>query len=249
MNKGRILRIILIPALVGLIMTTAAYVFLARVRPSPESQLRMVEVVVAKAAVQAKTALTKDMVTSRQIPAKYMGPNEITSPDEVIGKITTVPLAEGESILKTKLASKENKSGLAYYIPEGRRAMTIKVNEVIGAAAFPEPGDHVDILGTFSKDTVGVDKTRVVAENLLILAAAREIESKSGEKKDMKSFSSMTLAVRPEEALKITLAEEKGSLRLLLRPALPENSVGEIEQLITGFGSAPAPAPAPAPKR
>ncbi len=238
MNRGRIIRIIFIPVLVGLVMTTAAYVFLARVKPPAPEKIPMAAVVVAKDAIQAKTLLTKEMLAARQIPASYLAPNEITAPEEVIGKITTVPLAQGESILKTKLASKENKSGLAYFIPSGKRALTVKVNEVIGAGGFPEPGDYVDVLGTFSKEVLGIDKTRMVAENLLVLAAARDIEAKPADQKDIKAFTSLTVAVLPDNALKITLAEEKGSLRILLRPAIQEKTIGEAEQLITGFGAA-----------
>lgn len=245
MNKGRIFRIIFIPVLVGLIMTTAAYVFLSRVKPASSEKMAIANVVVAKAPIQAKTVLTKEILSSRQIPANYLAPNEITNPEEVVGKITTVPLAQGESVLKTKLASKENKSGLAYYIPAGKRALTVKVNEVIGAGGFPEPGDYVDVLGTFDRQDLGAHKTKLVAENLLVLAAARDIETKPADKKDIKAYTSLTMAVTPEEAVKITLSEEKGIVRIILRPAVQEKTVGEIEQVITGFGVTGIPSPAP----
>ena len=240
MSKGRTFKLLFLPVLVGLIVTIAASYYLKRLEPA-KAPVEMAEVVVAAKAVPAKTTLTKELLAAKQMPKQYIGTLEIVKLEEALGKITTVPLAQGELVLKSKLALKDSKVGLAYHVPQGTRALTIKVNEISGAAGFPEPGDNVDILITLSKELVGIDKTRILAEKIPVLAVAQETEARSaGVKRDIKSYSSLTLAVTPEEALRITLGEERGSLRVLLRPVQATEKSGELEITTQSFGG-PAP--------
>ncbi|MCL5046329.1 MAG: Flp pilus assembly protein CpaB [Actinobacteria bacterium] len=244
MSKGRVFKLLFLPILVGLIVTTVASYYLKRLEPV-KAPVEMAEVVVAAKAVPAKSTLTRELLVTRQVPKQYIGTAEIVQLDEALGKITTVPLAQGEQVLKTKLALKDSKVGLAYHVPKGTRAMTIKVNEINGVGGFPEPGDNVDILVTLSKELVGIDKTRILAENIPVLAVAQDTEARaSGAKREIKSYSSLTLAVTPEEALKITLGEERGSLRVLLRPVQASEKSGDLEITAQSFGGPAPTAPA-----
>ena len=247
MSKGRIFRLLLLPVLIGLAVTLTSYLYLSRQQPKV-APVKLVAMVVAKADVPARTKLTPEMLGTRQIPAEYAGPNEIARLDEALGRVTTVPLTAGESILRTQLAGADEKTALSYRIPEGKRAMTIKVNEVIGVAGFPEPGDHVDILGTFGKDVAGQDKTRVIVQDVLVLAVSRTQPGGAGkDKSDNRVPTSITLAISPEEALSVTFTEERGALRLLLRPALPDRAAKELEfngTMLGGPGPSTSPAPA-----
>ncbi len=235
--------------MIGLVVTISAYLYLGRAQPAAPP-LRLATVVVAKVEVPARTRLGREMVGTRAIPAEYVSPTETTRVEDVIGKVTTVALLPGEDILPGQLAGSDEKTALAYRIPQGKRAMTVKVNEVIGVAGFPEPGDRVDLLGTFGKDLAGVDKTRMMVEDVLVLAVARDqqtaagVKDKDKNKKDSRGTSSITLAVSPEEAVRVAFAEERGALRLLLRPVLPDRNAGGIEFNATAIGGVGGSAPA-----
>lgn len=259
MNKGRVFKLVFLPLAVGLLVTVGLYLYLQRVQPAAAQAVATVPVVVVKEAIPAKTKLTKEMLTTRPLPADFVSPQEITDVAQAIDKVTTVPLAQGETVWKTKLALPENKTGLAFHIPKGKRALTIKVNEVIGVAGFPEPGDSVDILATFDQRQVGIDKTRLILENVPVLAVSRRTESSAAKAKSDKTSanpvserdgrgSTLTLAVTPAEAARITIAEERGVLRLMLRPAQGDTSAGETEATLRGVAGGD-PAPAAAPKR
>lgn len=234
MTKRHVFRLILLPAAIGLAVTALVYRYVDS-SPRPAAQQTLVNVVVAKGSIPARTALTREMLSTRPVPDGFLGKGELTSFDEVVGQVTVVPLADGESVLKTNLVSGHKDTGLAYRIPPGRRAISIKVTEVSGVGGFPEPGDQVDVLATFGKDMGGIDKTRLVLENVPVLASGPRPDPR-GSMKDVKPATSLTLAVTPEEALRLTLAEERGSLRVLLRPPTPEKASGEIEYTVRGFG-------------
>lgn len=236
MSKHRIFRLFLLPAAIGLAVTALVYRYVDGARPHAAPPA-LVDVVIAKTAVPSRMALTKEMLATRQIPEAYLGKGELTSLADAIGQVTTVPLAEGESVLRSKLASGDGNTGLAFRVPPGRRAITIKVTEVSGVGGFPEPGDLVDVLATFAKEVGGIDKTRLVLEAGPVLAAGPRTDAR-GSLKDVKPLTSLTLAVTPDEAVRLTLAEERGSLRVLLRPAKPEKLAGEVEYTVRGFGAA-----------
>jgi len=172
------------------------------------------------------------------MPEQYITGAVIRRKEDAAGKTTTVPLAEGEMILESNLASDGHGSAMAYWIPAGTRAVTVAVNEIIGVAGFIQPGDHVDVLATFPRQLAGVDKTRLVLEDIPVLAVARQTEADADKDKfkDFKSFTSVTLAVTPQQGLTLALAEERGSLRLMLRPAAKEGRVGELEVNFDVFG-------------
>lgn len=242
MDKRRIFRLVLVPLAVGLVVTALVYRYVDATRPDAAAPV-LVDVVIARAPIPARTTLTREHLTTRQVPQAYVGRGELNSLDEVVGQVTTVALAEGESVLRSKLGNPQTPTALAFRIPPGRRAITIKVSETSGVGGFPEPGDLVDVLATFAKEIGGVDKTRLVLESAPVLAAGARTETRDS-LKDVKPLTSLTLAVTPDEAARLTLAEERGSLRVLLRPARPEQPVGELEYTVRAFG-APVVAPQP----
>jgi pilus assembly protein CpaB len=226
MERSRLLRAIVIPLLIGAVATAlvAWYIQSEEKRLSPSD---MIPVVVAARAVPAKTILTSDMLVTKGVPRAYAPPNTLTKIEDAVGRVTTVALAEGEPLMSARVVQKEKAVGLSYYVPPGMRAVTMSVNEIIGNAAFPEPGDSVDVLGTFS--IAGQDKTMMVLERLSILAVVRDTESKGLQQRDLKGYSSLTLAVTPQQAATLVWAEERGRLRLLLRPKDSTDYVGHIE--------------------
>lgn len=241
MSKARITKTVLLPLAVGLIVTTAVYVY-ALQGPAESGSEDMVTVVIASQPIPVKTRLSEDMLAVRQMPRRYLEPQAVTDLAGAVGQVTTIPLAEGETVLATKLARESGPAGLAYRVPEGKRAVTIGSNEVIGVAGLVEPGDRVDVVATFDRDTAGIDKSRLILEDLQVLAVsqrtglsqgARGKDSRDG--KEAAANSSLTLAATPEQATLLVLAEERGSLRVLLRPAVADVSRGLVEVTVEEF--------------
>lgn len=229
MDKGKVLKLFFIPVLVGLVVTALVYGYLSRIEAGAR-KVELVEVVVAVRALPVKTLLTKDMLATKPFPKEYLGRYEVTQLQEAIGKVTTVPLAEGEMVMQTKLATKEAKVGLSYHIPQGKRAVAVKVTEFSGVAGFPEPGDRVDILVTLPPEVVGVQKTRLILEELPVLAKVQRTEVQpGGTPGDLQAYTSLTVAVTPEEALQLALAEQTGQIKMLLRPAVSDGKRGKLE--------------------
>ncbi len=125
-----------------------------------------------------------------------------------------------EPILPGKLASKEAGSGLPPIIPAGKRAMSVRVNEVIGVAGYVLPGTHVDVVATASASNRTEDMTsKVVLSNVEVLAAGTRLEQDSKDSKPMQ-VTVVTLLVTPDEAERLTLASTEGKIQLALRNPL-----------------------------
>jgi len=229
MSRLKKLRVIVLPLLVGLLTTSLVYYYIKQME-ARSVFARMVDVVVATQNIPAKSMLRENILTVKQIPEDLVNANILSSMQEAVNKITTVPLAEGEIVLKTKLATDIAKTGLAYYIPENKRAVTIAVSEIIGVAGFLQPGDFIDVYSTFPGELAGREKTVLVLENLPVLAVARDTDTSADKAvKDIKAYTSVTLAASPEEAGRLIFAEERGRLRLVLRPVLDKTTKGRLE--------------------
>ena len=123
-----------------------------------------------------------------------------------------------------KLASKEAGAGLPPAIPEGLRAMSVRVNEVIGVAGYVLPGTRVDIVATVSPDDKKVNTTsKVILTNVMVLAAGTKIERDTERGKPV-AVNVVTLLVNPEEAERLTLAANEGKIQLALRNPLDKGA-------------------------
>jgi pilus assembly protein CpaB len=119
-----------------------------------------------------------------------------------------------------KLGSKEAGGGLPPAIPPGLRAVSVRVNEVIGVAGYVLPGTRVDVLATVSPTGQAGDMTsKVILTNVQVLAAGTKIERDTDKNKPL-AVSVVTLLVDPEEAERLTLASTEGKIQLALRNPL-----------------------------
>ncbi len=169
---------------------------------------------------------------------------------EVVGRGLIVEVRENEPLLDWKLAEKEAGGGLTITIPEGMRAVSVEVDEVVGVAGFVLPGTRVDVLATVMP---GTDRsqttTRIILQNVRAVAADQQYQQDiDGEPQYV---TVVTLLVTPEEAEALTLAATEGRIQLALRNTLDAEEVDtrgrRITSLITSGGSSPArPTPSPA---
>lgn len=177
-------------------------------------------VIVAAADLDIGAELKREDVRVIDWPANAVPKDAIGDPAEVIGRGLIYPVIENEPILPLKLASKEAGAGLPPAIPPGLRAVSVRVNEVIGVAGYVLPGTHVDVVATVSPTDQRADMTsKVILTNVQVLAAGTKIERDTDRNKPM-PVSVVTLLVNPDEAERLTLASSEGKIQLALRNPL-----------------------------
>jgi pilus assembly protein CpaB len=217
---------IVISVIIGL-----AAVVLASRWVAQQAEVSTSQVVVAKTDIELGARLSPDMLSVQNwpegsVPKGAMLTKDMDSllkdPKTNEGRVVRVSILRGEPILESKLAPAGAQPGLSFAIKEGMRAITVRVNDVVGVAGFALPGNYVDILVNTVDETskaAGENKTvsKIVLEHILLLAVAQETGQGEGKPKVVNA---VTLEVTPEQAEKIDLARSVGSLSLVLRNQL-----------------------------
>ena len=181
-------------------------------------------VVVAAAELQLGTEIKRDDLQVISWPAGEVPDGAFADPAEVIGRGLIVPVVRHEPILPGKLASKEAGAGLPTVIPAGMRAVSVRVNEVIGVAGYVLPGTRVDVVATASPTQKQGDITsKVVLTNVQVLTAGTRMEQDQKDGKPMQ-VTVVTLLVTPEQAERLALASTEGKIQLALRNPLDEGT-------------------------
>lgn len=201
----------------GLITAFLVFTYVrAAVRSDGDTPSARVNVVVARHDIRPKTTVTAAMLAVREVPRAQANPDALSDIEEAVGRLAKESMGAGEQVLQSRLYARDEKPGLTFVIPPGKRAVSVAVNEVIGVAGFIKPGDRVDVLGTFDEQVVGKTVTTTVLQDVEVLAISQRMED---EDPDAKVATTATLALTLDEAERVTLAEERGKLRLALRPA------------------------------
>ena len=153
-----------------------------------------------------------------QLPATDLPPRHFKQKSQVLGRGVVVPILRGEFVLPEKLAGENAGSGLPALIPPGMRAVSVRVNEVIGVAGFVVPGTRVDVLLTGNPAASSGEQTTTVLENVAVIASGQKLErSVTGE---AQTAPVITLLVSPGDAQKLALAQSQGKIQLALRNPL-----------------------------
>jgi pilus assembly protein CpaB len=152
------------------------------------------------------------------LPIGYAG-----SAEELVGRGVLAEFRTNEPILAEKLADRDGGGGLPILIPHGMRAVSVRVDEVIQVAGFVTAGTRVDVLVTVDGNDVGSPLTRVILQNVTVLAAGQKVE-RDREGTPL-TVSVITLLVAPEDAERLTLATSQGRIQLALRSMM---DVGEV---------------------
>jgi pilus assembly protein CpaB len=131
--------------------------------------------------------------------------------------VAIVPITRGEPVLRAKLVVAGARSGLATIVPEGMRAVAVRVDEVVGVAGFVRPGDRVDVLVTMRPRDDGPFVSRVVLQNVQVLAVGKDIDVKEKEGKEAKPVTVATLLVTSDESERLALSADRGHILFALR--------------------------------
>lgn len=213
---------------------------------SRQSDAAATRVVVAAVDVELGTRLTPDMLTLVDWPAGAVPTGAFASLDALQGRVLRVGLLRGDALVERKLAPAGAQGGLSAVITQGKRAMTVRVNDVVGVAGFALPGTFVDVMVNTQRgrgDDGHISKT--VLEQVLVLAVAQEA---SRDETQPKVVSAVTLELTPQDAEKLDLARSVGTLSLVLRNQVDRqrvNTAGTTKQQLLDPSAQPRPAAAP----
>ena len=174
---------------------------------------------VASADVELGSRLSPDMLRMVEWPSGSVPPGAFTELAALDGRVVKTALQRGEPVIEARLAPEGTKGGLSAVVDEGKRAMTVRVNDVIGVAGFALPGNYVDIMVNTQDEGSGrsdKDKSisKIVLERILVLAVAQEANRDTTKPKVVNA---VTLEVTPDQAEKLDLARSVGTLSLVLR--------------------------------
>jgi pilus assembly protein CpaB len=180
-------------------------------------------VVVASMPVTFGTVLKPEHLKTVSWPSETPE-GSFDDPSRLVGRVVLTELVPSEPLLESRLAPIDATGGLSAVIPKGKRAVSVRVNEIIGVAGFVLPRTRVDVL--VSVDPQG-DKekaaSRLILQNVVVLAAGQKIER--DEEGKPQTVNVITLLVDPKEAEKLTLASQQGEIQLALRNSLDMDAV------------------------
>jgi pilus assembly protein CpaB len=181
-----------------------------------------------------------------RFPVAVLPSNIFHLKTSVVGRGAILPIARGEFFLPNKLAGENAGSGMQSLIPPGMRAVSVRVNEVIGVAGFVVPGTRVDVLLTGNPSGASDQQTTTVLENVAVIATGQKLERNTAGEPQLTPV--ITLLVSPDDAQKLTLATSQGKIQLALRNPL-DTKQQELNSVNTGalYKGVPTPAPAAAP--
>jgi pilus assembly protein CpaB len=237
MNRSRLLMIGVLALALGSIAGLFAYRNLQSRSGSGESG---VPVVVAADDIQVGARIEEHDVRIANLPPSSLPANTYDRRSKVLGHGVVVPIAKGEFILPSKLAGEEAGAGLPSLIPNGMRAVSVRVNEVVSVAGFVTPGTRVDVLLTGTPEGGNDQQTTTVLQNVRVIAAGHTLEhSATGE---AQNTAVITLLVSPDDAQRLTLASSQGHIQLALRSPLDTKQDDVASSSARGLykGAAPA---------
>lgn len=164
-----------------------------------------------------------------EMPSDAVPSGVFTSKEEVQGTVSTVAIARGEILIRERFAAHETGSTLAALVAENMRALTVRVNDVVGVAGFLLPGNRVDILAS-KRSGRGTANTYTVLKNINVLAVD---QTASTDKNDPVIVRAVTLEMTPEQTETLVSAQQEGAIQLTLRNPNEEEVIApepEIEE-------------------
>ncbi|HEY0006698.1 MAG TPA: Flp pilus assembly protein CpaB [Pyrinomonadaceae bacterium] len=220
--------IVLVGALVfGLLAAVAVSRYLSSAQAYTKN---LNNVVVAKVAIPLGTKIIPEQLSVVQFPRDSMPDGTFESIDKLAGRVAVVNIAVREPVTDSKLAAEGTAGGLSAVIPEGYRAMTVKVDDVVGINGFIQPGTMVDVVVVIdpAENTNQNPISKIVLQNIKVLANGQNID-KPKDEREANSVKAVTLLVTPEQAEKLALSSSEGKLQLVMR-----NSIDQSDEQTTG---------------
>jgi pilus assembly protein CpaB len=253
MNRSKRTAVVLgIAIFLASIASMGVYRIVSRL-PTGPVKAPTVDTVVARHPLKLGTRVTSDHVKIVKWPEDSRIPGAFSKVEDVLQRGLINDLGENEPLTESKLAPLEAGAGLPPSIPPGMRAVSVKVNEVIGVAGFVVPGTRVDVMVTLTSRQQNADsQTRVVVSNAQVLTAGTRYDQEKAKEGAPIPSTVVTLLVSPQDGERIALAASEGQLMLALRNPLdttPTQTTGVRTAGLFGQPSLPAPSKRPLAQR
>ena len=221
MKNVKAIAMLLVAVVLGLAAALYANTWIGQ-----RAQVSANKVVVSAVEIPAGSRIEPEMLSTIDWPSASLPAGAISDPTQLKGRVVKLDIVRGEAIIDGKLAPVGTMGGLSAVIAEGKRAMTVRVNDVVGVAGFALPGNYVDILvhaqrdGDVKGETKPISKT--VLEHVLVLAVAQEA---SRDDTKPKVVNAVTLELSLADSEKLDLARSIGTLSLALRNQSDQETV------------------------
>ena len=240
MKNRRALMMMALAVLLGLGAVLLASRWLLRQTPGAGHKI-----VVAATDVNLGQRLAPEMLKLIDWPSDSLPRGALRDPLKLGGRVLKTSVTRDEPLTEAKLAPLGTLGGLSALIAEGKRAITVRVNDVVGVAGFALPGNFVDIIVyTQTEGGAGQGISKIVLERILVLAVAQEV---ARDETKPRVVNAVTLEVTPQQAEKLDLARSVGTLSLALRNQVdPRPGVTDGATKATLLGSAAPAAALPA---
>ncbi|KVN41811.1 Flp pilus assembly protein CpaB [Burkholderia pyrrocinia] len=243
MKNSRAITMLIIAMVAGLAAVAFASRWLVQTSTSAVTQ-----VAVAATDLNLGEPIGPAQIRTVSWPTSSVPPGAFTDTKTLEGRVVRTSLARGEPVLEAKLAPLGTKGGLSAVIGAGNRAITVRVNDVVGVAGFALPGNYVDVIVNTQEPGKTDNQqsiSKIVLEHILVLAVAQQV---SRDDTAPKVVNAVTLEVSPEQAEKLDVARSVGTLSLVLRNQVDKqtlNTDGATKLTLLGKPAAPIAAPAP----
>jgi pilus assembly protein CpaB len=222
MKNAKALGMLVLSMILGLMVTAYAVDWVSR-----KGTIESNKVVVAASDIELGSKLNLQMLTTADWPSGSVPQGAFTELKDLQDRVVRISVQRGEAVLSSKLAPIGTQGGLSAVISEGKRAMTVRVNDVVGVAGFALPGNYVDVMVNALQERQGrfeenrqISKT--VLEHVLVLAVAQE---SSRDDTKPKVVNAVTLELSIDDAEKLDLARNVGTLSLVLRNQIDKEPV------------------------
>lgn len=229
MRNKRLILALLAAVAFGLIAAISVSQYLANAQAYTKN---LTNVVVAKVEIPVGSRIIAEQLMVAQFPRNVLPEGAFGTPEKLIDRVAVVRIAPREPVTESRLAPVGAAGGLSSVIPEGYRAMTVKVDEVVGVSGFILPGTLVDVVVvTAPPKATGQQEmvSKIVLQNIKVLASGQNIDKPKNDREVEASVRAVTLQVTPEQAEKLALASTEGRLQLVMR-----NSVDQGDEVTPG---------------
>jgi len=182
------------------------------------------KVAVAKVAIPIGSKIIPEQIMVVQFPKESTPDGAFETPEKLAGRVAISNIAAREPVTESRLAPEGTAAGLSAIIPEGYRAMTVKVDDAAGISGFIMPGTMVDVVVTIDpREGSGMQDpiSKIVLQNIKVLANGQNID-KPKDEREANSVKAVTLQVTPEQAEKLALASSEGKLQLMMRSQIDQ---------------------------
>jgi pilus assembly protein CpaB len=229
MRNKRLIIALLAAITFGLIAAVSVKQYLL----SAQTFSRTNEVVVARVNIPVGSRIIAEQLMVAQFPADVTPEGVFAKLDEnLIDRVVVTAISPREPVTEAKLAPVGSLGGLSSVIPEGYRAMTVKVDDVVGVSGFIMPGTLVDVVVVIQPPKGSANEemiSKIVLQNIKVLASGQNIDKPKNDREVERSVRAVTLQVTPEQAEKLALASSEGKLQLVMR-----NSVDQADEQTSG---------------